>query len=73
MLEILKLENGLAWNGVEKHFTPNVYENGYEIIDDNYISIELNDQVYCLGASEVIIDGYTPTSSQDLIDTIFNA
>jgi hypothetical protein len=71
MLEITKIENGLSWGGRDKFYTSGIFEIGYEIIDTNHISIELDDQVYCLGADSVKIDNQSCTDSSDLVVKIF--
>ncbi len=71
MLEIVKIENGLNWNSSDKIHTFEYFESGYEITDDNHISIELNNQIYCLGADSVTIDGQNCLNSSDLIFKIF--
>lgn len=71
MIDIIKIEGGLRWDDKEKFFTYIIFESGYELIDTNHISIELDEQIYCLGADSVTIDGDFCLDSQDLVNKIF--
>lgn len=71
MLEIIKIEEGLNWDGFNRFYTNDNFELGYEVTDSNYISIELNNQIYCLGADSVTIDGIEPLDSNHLVSLIF--
>ena len=72
MVLIKKIQNGLTWNGEEKFFTKELLENGYEIMDNIHISIELNNMVFCLKCDDTVIDQQGPfQTSQDLVNTLF--
>lgn len=71
MLEIVKIENGLNWEEIDRFHTNSNLELGYEITDSNYIIIELDNQMYCLGADSITIDGLEPLDSNHLVSLIF--
>jgi len=71
MLEITKTLTGLNWEGKERNFTNVILSGGYETVDIIHISIELDEQIYCLSSTGVTIDNYYPTDSTDLVNSIF--
>lgn len=71
ILEIKTIENGLNWDDIDRIYTKNIFENGYEKIDEIYISIELNNQIHCIGTDSILIDGKSYYNSDDLIKFLF--
>lgn len=72
MIQITKIENGLSWNGIDRNFTYQMLENGYETIDNIHISVELDGNIICLKADDTTIDGVGPFfDTEELITQIY--
>jgi len=72
MIDIAKIENGLSWNNRDWNFTQELLQNGYEVIDDIHISVELDLHVICLKCDDTTVDGIGPfKDSQELLTEIY--
>jgi hypothetical protein len=65
-----KLKKGVTLNDQFLPFTYTLYENGFEIIDDYMVQIELNNSIRVL-TLDMIIDGNKFNTIQDLINYIY--
>jgi len=72
MVNLKKAQNGLYLNGNHKEYTFEMLENGFEIIDDFSIFIELDKNMYCFICDKTIVDGNGPFNTpQELITALF--
>lgn len=72
MVEITKIENGISWNDRDWTFTQEMLENGYEVMDDIHVSVEIDLNVVCFKCDDTIIDGIGPFSdSQELFNALY--
>jgi hypothetical protein len=81
MFELNKIEGGLVKSNLEtphflnepRMFTNSYFESGlsYEISSDKFISVELENQIIGFIVDEVIIDGITFITSEELKNYLF--
>jgi hypothetical protein len=72
ILQIVKIPNGLSWDGKERFFTNTIFPNGYETFGDDFTFIELDNDVFILTCEDSTIDGLQFSNIQDQLNYIFN-
>lgn len=72
IVEFTKIENGLRWDGIDRHFTYTYLPLGYEIQGDDIGQIELDNQIFILCSNDSTIDGISFDIITDEIEYIYN-
>lgn len=70
--EFSKINNGLNWDNIDRHFTNQMLPNSYEILGDDVATIELDNQVFMLCSNDSKVDGLMFSNIQDEIAYIFS-
>lgn len=71
-LEITKIDGGLRWSDVDRHFTNMYLPNVFDIQTFDIAQIELNNQIFLLCSKDSTIDGISFNDIQSEIAYIFN-
>jgi hypothetical protein len=71
ILEITKIEGGLRWSDIDRHFTNMYLPNGFDIQSFDIAQIELNNQIFLLCSDDSTVDGKIFSNIQDEIDYIY--
>jgi hypothetical protein len=71
-LEITKIDGGLRWSDIDRHFTNMYLPNGFDIQSFDIAQIELNNQIFLLCSNDSKIDGLSFPDIQSEIAYIFN-
>ena len=71
-LEITKIDGGLRWSDVDRHFTNMYLPNIFDIQTFDIAQIELNNQIFLLCSKDSLVDGLGFSNIQDQLNYIFN-
>lgn len=72
IIDFIKIDGGLRWNGQDRTFTNQYLPNSYQIEGVDLANMELDNQIYMLCSNDSTIDGISFNDIQSEIAYIFN-
>lgn len=72
MLNIVKIQNGVRFNGIDWAFTySDRFPNGYDITSETQVYVCLNNNTIFFDCAESKIDGIQYETAQEFIDAMY--